>query len=65
MAEKSGTVSYGGDYDEAGVDVSLLRHLLQLTPLERLRLMEQHARDTLVLLEYGRRHREAKAAANR
>lgn len=54
-----------GEYDASGVDVSLLRYLLSLSPLERLTLMEQHARDTLILFEYGRRHREAKAAANR
>jgi hypothetical protein len=54
-----------GEYDEAGVDLSLLRWFLQLTPVERLALMEQHARDTRVLYEYGRRHREAQAAAHR
>jgi hypothetical protein len=54
-----------GEYDEAGVDLSLLRWFLQLTPVERLTLMEQHARDTQALSEYGRRHREAQAAAHR
>jgi hypothetical protein len=49
---------YYGEYDENGVDVSLLRYMLSLSPLERLRLMEQHARDTQILLEYGRRSRE-------
>jgi hypothetical protein len=54
-----------GEYDESGVDVSLLRYMLALSPLERLQRMEAHARDTQILLKYGRRHREAKAAANR
>jgi hypothetical protein len=54
-----------GEQDENGVDLSLLRYLLQLSPLERLRLMEQKARETKILNEYGRRHREAKSASNR
>jgi len=54
-----------GDYDENGVDVSLIQYMLRRTPLERLVLMEQHARDTQVLFEYGRRHRETKAAEGR
>jgi hypothetical protein len=54
-----------GEYDESGVDLSLLRYMLALSPLERLQRMEAHARDTQILLEYGRRHREAKAAADR
>ena len=52
-----------GEYDENGVDVSLLHELLRLSPLERLRRMERHARDTKILNEYGRRHREATARA--
>ena len=51
-----------GEYDASGVDVSLLRWTLRLSPLERLIKMEQHARETQSLLEYGRKHREAKAA---
>jgi hypothetical protein len=53
---------YYGEYDEAGVDLSLLRYMLGLSPLERLVRMEQHARDTQMLYEYGQRHREAKAS---
>lgn len=53
------------DYDEAGVDLSLLRHTLRLAPLDRLLLMEAHARDTLRLYEYGRQHRETKTGAVR
>jgi hypothetical protein len=52
---------YYGEYDENGVDVSLLRWLLTLTPLERLQLMERHARDTRLLNEYGRRSRQTSA----
>lgn len=54
-----------GDYDENGVDLSLLRYLLSLSPLERLRLMERHARDTQMLNEYGRRYREASSGSGR
>jgi hypothetical protein len=56
---------YFGEYNEAGVDLSLLRYMLSLSPLERLVRMEQHARDTLTLYEYGRKHRAAKTAENR
>jgi hypothetical protein len=54
-----------GEYDENGVDLSLLRWMLRLSPLERLQVMERAARDTQILNEYGRRHREASSAANR
>jgi hypothetical protein len=54
-----------GDHDASGVDLSLLRYMLRLTPLERLTVMERHARDMVVLHEYGRRSREAKASPDR
>jgi hypothetical protein len=50
------------EQDENGVDLSLLRYMLALSPLERLRLMERKARETLTLNEYGRRHRETQSA---
>ncbi len=59
-----GALDYG-DYDESGVDLSLLRYVLAMSPLERLVRMEERARDTLILYEYGRQHREAKTGANR
>jgi hypothetical protein len=54
-----------GEYDRNGVDISLLRVLLRLTPLERLSLMERHARDTRILNEYGRQHRKAATSRDR
>ena len=54
-----------GDYDASGVDLSLLRYMLRLTPLQRLIAMERHARDMVILHEYGRRNREAKASSDR
>jgi hypothetical protein len=54
-----------GAQDENGVDLSLIRYMLSLSPLERLRVMERHARDTLLLMEYGRRAREAAASDRR
>lgn len=56
---------YYGEHDENGVDLSLLRYLLKLSPNERLILMERHARDTRILYDYGRRHREAAASSGR
>jgi hypothetical protein len=54
-----------GETDANGVDRSLLRYMLSLSPLERLRLMERHARDTRLLNEYGRQHRQASPGRHR
>ncbi|PYM16658.1 MAG: hypothetical protein DMD81_11895 [Candidatus Rokuibacteriota bacterium] len=59
---RESTVGSFDHHDSSGVDVSLLRWMLRRSPLERLVLMEQHAQETLTLLEYGRKHRQAKAA---
>jgi hypothetical protein len=53
------------EFDERGVDVSLLRWILRLSPLERLKLMEQQADETRRLNEYGRRGRQTAAGPNR
>jgi hypothetical protein len=50
------------EQDENGVDLSLIRSMLELSPLERFRLMERKARETLTLNQYGRRHREDQSA---
>ena len=60
-----GGAQFAGVYDENGVDLSLIRSVLALSPLERLRLMERNAHQTRVLNEYGRRHREARAGSDR
>jgi hypothetical protein len=52
-------------YDEHGVDITLIKQLLALPPIERLRHMERSAEQTKLLLEYGRRHWEAVAVKNR
>jgi hypothetical protein len=52
-------------YDERGVDSSLLRSLLALSPLERLQFMERQANETRKLNEYGRRARQAATGADR
>lgn len=49
---------YYGEQDENGIDLSLIRENLKLTPLERIRKGDAARRETLLLLEYGRRHRE-------
>jgi hypothetical protein len=54
-----------GPQAENGVDLSLIRYMLSLSPLERLLVMERHARDTLLLMEYGRRARETTTSGNR
>jgi hypothetical protein len=64
MPPKPG-VTYGGEYDENGVDVSLIRHLLSLTPRERVIRMTEASRGAYQLYEYGRRHREARSTQGR
>ena len=50
-----------GEQDENGVDLSLIRMNLRLTPAERLRRGDRARRDALRLLEYGRGSREKRA----
>lgn len=47
-----------GEQDENGIDLSLIRENLKLTPLERIRRGDAARRGALLLLEYGRRSRE-------
>jgi hypothetical protein len=47
-----------GDQDANGVDLSLIRENLKLTPRERLLRGDRARRSALQLLEYGRRQRE-------
>jgi hypothetical protein len=49
---------YYGEQDENGVDLSLIRENLKLTPEERLLRGDRARRSALELLEYGRRQRE-------
>lgn len=54
-----------GDQDENGVDLTLIRELRRLSPVERLQRAEKAKRDALRLLEYGRRNREEPTRATR
>ena len=54
-----------GEQDENGIDLSLIRENLRLTPLERIRKAEQVMDEVLRLQEYGRRHFENKIRADR
>jgi hypothetical protein len=56
---------YYGEQDENGIDLSLIRENLKLTPLERIIRGEEYADETLGLQEYGRRHREKQVRKNR
>jgi hypothetical protein len=49
-----------GEQDENGVDVSLIRAQLAMSPRERVEFMDRFADDCLQLLEIGRRNRERK-----
>lgn len=50
-----------GEQDENGVDLSLIREALKLTPTQRIRRSDKARRDLLRLNEYGRRHRQERA----
>lgn len=50
-----------GEQDENGVDLSLIRENLKLSPKDRLLRGDRATRDALRLLEYGRRQRESDA----
>jgi hypothetical protein len=52
-------LSYG-EQDENGVDLSLIRQNLELSPKERLLRGDRARRGALQLLEYGRNQRERK-----
>jgi len=54
-----------GEQDENGVDLSLIRSNLRLSPLERIRKADRGRRDAQRLQELGRRHREKLARAGR
>lgn len=50
-----------GDQDANGVDLSLIRENLKLSPGERLLQGDRACRDALRLLEFGRQQRERNA----
>ena len=56
-----GKLDYG-EQDENGIDLSLIRSNLKLTPWERACRGDDARRQALMLQEYGRRHREKTAA---
>jgi uncharacterized protein (UPF0335 family) len=45
------------EQDENGVDLSLIRELLKLTPLDRLRRMDRATTDAIRLRKYAREQR--------
>jgi hypothetical protein len=51
-----------GEQDENGVDLTLIREQLKLTPRERLETMNRASRETYELYEIGRRNRENQRA---
>jgi len=53
-----------GEQDENGVDLTLIRYMLSLTPTQRLRMNDEYARGTLRLMEIGRQNREKQARNN-
>ena len=57
--------NYYGEQDANGIDLSLIRENLKLTPLERIRKADGARRKTLRLMEYGRRHHENSIRAGR
>jgi hypothetical protein len=56
---------YYGEQDENGVDLSLIRENLKLTPEQRLARGSRGRKNALRLLEIGRRTRENRTGPNR
>ena len=56
---------YYGDQDENGIDLSLIRENLKLSPLERLRKGSRARRSAMELLEIGRRARKTRVGSDR
>ncbi len=52
-----GAPTWYGDQDENGVDLSLIRELLKLTPIERLRRMDKATSDAIRLRQHGKESR--------
>jgi hypothetical protein len=50
-----------GEQDENGLDLSLIRENLKLSPTERVRRADKARKAALRLLEYGRRNREKRS----
>ena len=50
-----------GEQDDNGVDLSLIRELLKLSPLERVRRGDKAKKDALRLREHGRRERQERS----
>lgn len=50
-----------GEQDENGVDLSLIRANLSMTPTERIRKGDRACKDALRLLGYGRRNRQERS----
>ncbi|MEX0642191.1 MAG: hypothetical protein WD468_05795 [Pirellulales bacterium] len=57
--------SFTSNYDERGVDLTLIAHMLSLSPLEKLQLMERHAREIKWLNENALRVSDPGTPASR
>jgi len=57
--------NYYGEQDENGIDLSLIRENLKLTPLERIRRAAVADAEMQMLLEIGRRHFGSPVQENR
>ncbi len=54
-----------GEQDENGIDLSLIRENLRLTPLERIRKGDRARRQALRLREYAERFRKERVRTDR
>lgn len=63
--ERMRSPNWYGEQDENGVDLSLIRENLKLTPEERLLKGDSARRGALELLEYARRNAQERSATNR
>jgi hypothetical protein len=58
---RNGDANWHGEQDANGVDLSLIRQMLRLSPAERVRKIERHAREVQRLMAYGKQLRQKSA----
>ena len=64
MTDTQGPLYYG-EQDENGIDLSLIRENLKLTPSQRLVRGDRARQNALQLLEHGRRQRDEQTRPKR
>lgn len=65
IRDQDRALDFGSQYNHEGVDLTLIRESLSLTPLERVRKADKARRDAQRLMSYARKFREKLAGGHR